>query len=102
MAPELDEIYKMYKWSNEEIMEELSRPVDRDIDMFQKCLEREALRRILQKNCQDNKRVGDAITKACRIIHFDGVLVIPMGVEKTREHEILEELYTVLNLAQTE
>ena len=51
MAPELDEIYKMYKWSNEEIMEELSRPVDRDIDMFQKCLEREALRRILQKNC---------------------------------------------------
>ena len=56
MDAELKEIYKMQKWSDNEIVEELSRPVDEPLTEFQKCLEREALRRILKKLCLMNNR----------------------------------------------
>jgi len=44
---EIEEVHKMCKWSDEEIVEELSRPVDEPLNLFQKTLERQTLCRIL-------------------------------------------------------
>ena len=53
----------------------------------------------VEVNCVDRQRVKDAINKACKIRHFNGVPVITIEEERTQAHNILEELYEVLELS---
>lgn len=43
---EVEGVYKMQKWSDDEIRQELTRPIE-SLNMFQRGVEREALSRIL-------------------------------------------------------
>ena len=49
MSTLLKEAHKIHLWSNDEIIEELSRPVSEPLNVLQKMVEREALARILSK-----------------------------------------------------
>ena len=59
MNKELEEVYKMNNWKDEEIFEELSRPVEPPLDMFQKMVDREAMQRIWNKLCKIEAKLGD-------------------------------------------
>ncbi len=48
VSKEIQEIYDMQKWSDDELIEELSRPVEQPLSLFQTCVNREALCRILR------------------------------------------------------
>lgn len=52
VTKELDEVYELNKWSDDEVFEELSRPVEPPLDMFQKMVDREAMQRIWKKLCK--------------------------------------------------
>ncbi len=46
----------------------------------------------------DKQKVREAITKACKIRHFNGLSVIAIKEERTKSHDILEELWKELGL----
>ncbi len=52
----------------------------------------------LIKYCLDKQKVREVISKSCKVMHFQGCSVIPLGEKRTKAHDILEVLWNELRL----